>query len=286
MIIRSEKNSNYSVIDNTVFRDRKLSWKAKGMLSYLLSLPGDWKIHMDDLITRSTDGETSTRSAMNELIESGYIVRKTLRKDGVISGCDYIVFEKPQTQNSEEDTDDAEEKIEQPESVANTEDSLDHGNHNPGKPSLLNTNTLNTNYSSYSKNTQNSISPLTRFARNSKYRNWINGKVALADSYSFSETTRNLILQWYSDLVEVGCLLPQNSLVNQLSQLKKLSENERNAVLEETITNGWKSLLYAINNLKKKNCSYDSQESVEQQFYTEEEKQRLGEELRNSSVKK
>ncbi len=42
-IVRVNKRSNpYVVIDKTALNDDRLSWKAKGVLCYLLSLPDDW----------------------------------------------------------------------------------------------------------------------------------------------------------------------------------------------------------------------------------------------------
>ncbi|MGR5875594.1 hypothetical protein ACT7DH_27750 [Bacillus pacificus] len=41
-IFRVKKDVNYSVIHNTPLRDEKLSWRAKGLLAYMLSLPDDW----------------------------------------------------------------------------------------------------------------------------------------------------------------------------------------------------------------------------------------------------
>lgn len=40
-IIRVKKDSNYSVINNTGLKDERLSWKAKGILAYALTLPDD-----------------------------------------------------------------------------------------------------------------------------------------------------------------------------------------------------------------------------------------------------
>jgi len=44
-IIRVEKNKNYSVVNNTVLRDTKISWKAKGIMAYMLSKPDDWTFY-------------------------------------------------------------------------------------------------------------------------------------------------------------------------------------------------------------------------------------------------
>lgn len=41
-IFKIEKNSSYTVMSNYHLRDRNLSYKAKGLLSFMLSLPEDW----------------------------------------------------------------------------------------------------------------------------------------------------------------------------------------------------------------------------------------------------
>ena len=95
-ILRVEKNRNYSVISNVHLQDDSLSWKAKGLLSYLLSLPDDWQIYLEHLKNQSTDGRDSTRTGIKELLEKGYIERDFTRNEaGQIIGRDYIVLEKP-----------------------------------------------------------------------------------------------------------------------------------------------------------------------------------------------
>ena len=41
-IFKIEKNSNYIVMSNYHLKDKDLSYKAKGLLSFMLSLPEDW----------------------------------------------------------------------------------------------------------------------------------------------------------------------------------------------------------------------------------------------------
>lgn len=79
--IRVAKNQNYSVINNTVLNDSRLSWKAKGLAAYLLSKPDDWSIVREDLAKRSTDGVDAVRTALKELEDAGYLVR-TRRQNG------------------------------------------------------------------------------------------------------------------------------------------------------------------------------------------------------------
>lgn len=90
-----KKTSNFTIIDNTCLQDISLSWKAKGLLTYLLHLPDDWTIYLNDLKNRSSDGKDSTRSGLDELIKNKYIKRKSIRLNGRFNGYEYEVFEKP-----------------------------------------------------------------------------------------------------------------------------------------------------------------------------------------------
>ena len=47
--IKTKKETNYTVLDNTFIQDTRLSWKAKGVMTYLLSLPDDWVIHLSEI---------------------------------------------------------------------------------------------------------------------------------------------------------------------------------------------------------------------------------------------
>ena len=91
-----KRESPYAQIDKDILRNEKLSWKAKGLLAYLLSLPHDWKVHLNEVVKHSTDGATSTRSAFKELRESGYVRKVSTRDDkGQITGWETIVYEVP-----------------------------------------------------------------------------------------------------------------------------------------------------------------------------------------------
>lgn len=78
-IIRVKKDSNYSVINNTGLKDERLSWKAKGILAYALTLPDDWTFHISELARHAKDGEDSLRTGFKELKELGYVKRYPVR---------------------------------------------------------------------------------------------------------------------------------------------------------------------------------------------------------------
>lgn len=70
--LMSRRDDPFSRVPKTTLKDSKLSWKAKGILSYLIGQPIDWKVRLQDLVNNSTDGETAIRSALNELRKAGY----------------------------------------------------------------------------------------------------------------------------------------------------------------------------------------------------------------------
>ena len=97
---RKKKECNYTVLDNTFIRDTRLSLKAKGLMTYLLSLPEDWKIYLKEIQTHSTDGETSLRSAIKELKKYGYIKFKRIQNEkGIFVQGVYTIIENPSLEN-------------------------------------------------------------------------------------------------------------------------------------------------------------------------------------------
>lgn len=90
---RVVKNKNYSVISNDFIRRKDLSWKAKGILTYILTLPDDWKINLNEITTHAMDGEKSFRSGWKELEAAGYIKRYPVRNGQRISHWETIIRE-------------------------------------------------------------------------------------------------------------------------------------------------------------------------------------------------
>lgn len=91
---RIEKRRNYTVVDNTFITDNRLSFKAKGILLYLLSRPDNWDVYETDIVNQSNDGIRAVRSGIHELMEVGYIERQQKRSDkNQFAGYEYVVHE-------------------------------------------------------------------------------------------------------------------------------------------------------------------------------------------------
>jgi hypothetical protein len=90
------ENQSYSMISNAAIQDKSLSFKARGLLCYLLSMPDDWKVYTKDLINRTPDGRDSIRAGLKELIEAKYINRVQPRlSSGKMGEFIYYVYQEP-----------------------------------------------------------------------------------------------------------------------------------------------------------------------------------------------
>lgn len=98
-VLKKHKKSNFTVIDNAIFKDKELSLKAKGLLCLMLSLPDNWKWSVEGLSSLSSDGISAVRSALNELEEATYFRRQQIRKDNKIVGVEYIISETKMCEN-------------------------------------------------------------------------------------------------------------------------------------------------------------------------------------------
>lgn len=100
---RIQKNSEnpYVMLDKFSINDPSISWKAKGLLAYLLSKPDDWQVYERDIIAHARDSRDSVRAGLKELEAAGYIVREQVRnRHGRFAEKRYQVFERPQSGHS------------------------------------------------------------------------------------------------------------------------------------------------------------------------------------------
>ena len=101
-VFRVERTKNFTVMSNHHFKNKKLSLKAKGLLSLMLSLPDDWNYNMKGLASLSRDGIDSVRSAIKELEHHGSVERHRIRYcDGCYGDTEYIVREVPSGKGNE-----------------------------------------------------------------------------------------------------------------------------------------------------------------------------------------
>lgn len=91
-----KQDGDFVLVHKGFIYDDKLSARAKGVLLYLLSRPNDWQIYTSEVQKHMKDGVKSVNSAVNELINVGYIKRTLKRSDkGTFKGYEYLVYETP-----------------------------------------------------------------------------------------------------------------------------------------------------------------------------------------------
>ena len=102
-IFRVKKTRDFTIMSNHHLRDKKLSLKAKGLLSLILSLPEDWDYTLKGLSYICKEGIDAVRMAVKELEDAGYIERRRFRNEkGQLKSIEYIIHEIPETE--QEDT--------------------------------------------------------------------------------------------------------------------------------------------------------------------------------------
>lgn len=102
-IIRTshDKNKPYVTLNKTALEEKKLSFAAKGLWSYLLSRPDNWNISVAHLVNEF--GEAGSRgqkrdfiySLIKELTSFGYVTRYQEKNNGRFSKSEYVIHESP-----------------------------------------------------------------------------------------------------------------------------------------------------------------------------------------------
>lgn len=214
--VRVHKTGNFTIMSNYHFKEKKMSLKAKGLLSLMLSLPDDWNYSISGLVTLSKDGKDSVMSALGELEKFGYLTReRQVDSKGRFAGIEYNIYEEPQRENPS-----AENSISANQNAANPTSE---------KPAQLNTNPL--------KNLEN------------KLLNDLNTKdeklLALYRQYIITRNEMN------APLSENGL----EKLIARCERLSKGNVSIQKLLLENAIINNWKNVylpreqeLEALNN--------------------------------------
>ena len=75
MIVRGPRPSDtFAQIHTEALTDGALSFKARGILAYLLSLPAGAEISAEKITKSGTDGERAVTSGIKELQDAGYLL--------------------------------------------------------------------------------------------------------------------------------------------------------------------------------------------------------------------
>lgn len=97
-IFKSKLSENYVTLPNVTIQDIELSWDARGLLAFMLSLPSDWAIYKEWLAEQSAMcGKDKLNRILDELIASGYLVKQQKRSGaGKFAENDWLVYSEKQ----------------------------------------------------------------------------------------------------------------------------------------------------------------------------------------------
>ncbi|MBS9373109.1 replication protein [Rhodococcus sp. B50] len=90
--------SNFTILSNAVINDERLSFRARGVLIWLLSKPDDWRTRSDAIAGQSPkEGRDAIRSALRELAELGYLIREKIQNERGQWITIQTIYEEPRT---------------------------------------------------------------------------------------------------------------------------------------------------------------------------------------------
>lgn len=82
-------------MSNYHLRDKNLSLKAKGLLSFMLSLPDDWDYSLRGLVAICKESKDAIRSTLDELKYNYYLKIEPSRGENGKFEYNYLIYEKP-----------------------------------------------------------------------------------------------------------------------------------------------------------------------------------------------
>jgi len=87
---------HFVIVNRSVVNDKNLTFKAKGLLAYLLDKPSRWKFSLNGICSQTKEGVNSIRNGLRELVLEGYLeVKKVKNEKNRYSGCNWIITQYP-----------------------------------------------------------------------------------------------------------------------------------------------------------------------------------------------
>jgi len=97
VIIRRKVRSNFTTLPNDLIRDPRISWKALGILVFVLSLPDNFRLRLSHLAKqKETSGRDATRTGLKELQQAGYLrIQRERGERGKFTHTTWLVTDRP-----------------------------------------------------------------------------------------------------------------------------------------------------------------------------------------------
>lgn len=239
MVYRTKKSKNYTTMSNYHLRDKKLSLKAKGLLSMFLSLPDEWTYSLAGIVNICAESEGAIKSILKELKACGYLEIVKERTEKGTYEYIYNIYEKPHTEKPYMDKPTVEEpRVENPPLAEPWVE-------NQGQ---LNTNILNTKQLKKDKS-----------IKDNKYKAL--GEIA-------DDKLRDTLADFINHRKALKRPLTENALNLIIKKLNKMANDNdtKIAILEQSIENGWIGIFELKGNKNKKAEELDDFYKMAQAF--------------------
>ncbi|MBR2303919.1 MAG: hypothetical protein IJ871_02110 [Ruminococcus sp.] len=103
--LKKRKSKDYTIISNTILRDKSLGGMERGLFLTMWSLPDHWDFSIKGLCAILPDGYTKVSNSLKKLESAGYLVRNRVFSNGKISDWEYIIDDEPMTDANNEESD-------------------------------------------------------------------------------------------------------------------------------------------------------------------------------------
>lgn len=94
-IVHHRTETDFTIISNEIVRDTRLSYRALGVLLYLLSRPDGWHTNALQLSRERKEGRDALLTALDEIEEAGYLWRPRSQDEQGRWRTDWHVFDRP-----------------------------------------------------------------------------------------------------------------------------------------------------------------------------------------------
>jgi hypothetical protein len=96
----SRASDNFTSITNDALRDSRLTFKARGILAYLMSHSDGWEINVSAIARAGGCGRDAVMSGLKELREAGYLHMTQVHDEGGrMAKWEYEITDAPQSEN-------------------------------------------------------------------------------------------------------------------------------------------------------------------------------------------
>ncbi|MER5880687.1 hypothetical protein ABT119_32820 [Streptomyces sp. NPDC001910] len=91
----------FTQIANGLFRDPRLSFRAKGLFGYISTHRTGWVVTVAALVALGPDGRDAVRAGLKELESHGYLLRDRVRRPtGTLGPIIYSITDRPRSTTS------------------------------------------------------------------------------------------------------------------------------------------------------------------------------------------